>query len=570
MIFSRMIGVISKDSQKPTVEEFFQLFKVPWEFYDKERTYDVIIITDDKVAIPSAKLIVIFNAETTYFDISHGVYIYPSDGAILLENSNLCFPVYQNLAILQSSYVTFVKVKNKEEIVGIEYIDSDQRILRIGYDLFDEIEFLLTKGQSVAFAYIPTVEIHIALLRNWILESGIAVVEIPPLPRGFDFTVCLTHDVDFIGIRDHKLDRSVLGFIFRVLFPPSLRNSQSKILWKRMFKNIKALMSLPAVYAGISRDFWFDIDRYMEMEKDMHSTFFFIPFKNNPGISDNAGNRPPLYRAARYSIEDHKTLIETIVNNGHEIGIHGIDAWYSTERGLQEIQVLRKMTGADALGIRMHWLYFSGDSPKILEEAGFIYDSTLGYNEAVGYLSGATQVFNLSGSSGLLELPLHIMDTALFYRERMGVSEEEALRMCKSLVDNAKAFGGVLTINWHTRSLSPERNWDDFYMELLRLLEAENVWFASAGQAVEWFRKRRSVHFEGVTFLHDRVQIKLHGIDDDTLPAITIRVCLPEDRLHGITDSAELHACCVNIPWSGEACIEHTLPYSNAGVTIRA
>ncbi len=564
------MGVISKDYQKPTVEEFFQLFKVPWEFYNQEKSYDVIIVTDNSVLALNAKLVIIFGSETTSFDNKDTIYISPHTDGILLEYGHLQFPIHKDLAIFQSSAKPFIKVKDKDEFAGIEYIYSDQRILRIGYDLFDEIEFLLTKGQPVAFAYIPTVEIHIALLRNWILEAGIAVVEIPPSPCGFDFTVCLTHDVDFIGIRDHKLDRSVLGFIFRVLFPPSLRNSQSKILWKRMFKNIKALMSLPAVYAGISRDFWFDIDRYMEMEKDMHSTFFFIPFKNNPGITDNAGNRPPLYRAARYSIEDHKTLIETIVNNGHEIGIHGIDAWYSTERGLQEIQVLRKMTGADAIGVRMHWLYFSDNSPKILKDAGFIYDSTLGYNEAVGYLSGTTQVFNLAGSSGLLEVPLHVMDTALFYPKRMGVSEEEALLMCKKFIDDTKTYGGVLVINWHSRSLSPERNWDDFYIELLRLIKAENVWFASARQAVEWFRKRRAVQFEYVTFLHDKVQIKLNGIANNIPPDITIRVCLPEDRLHGITDSAELHAYCVNIPWSGEACIEHTLPYSNAGVTIRA
>ena len=41
----------------------------------------------------------------------------------------------------------------------------------------------------------------------------------------------------------------------------------------------------------------------------------------------------------------------------------------------------------------MHWLYFGDDSPKTLEAAGFDYDSTCGYNDAVGYRAGTSQVF---------------------------------------------------------------------------------------------------------------------------------------------------------------------------------
>ena len=41
-----MIGVISKDGQKWAVEEFFELFKTPWEYYRDGRMYDVIVLTD--------------------------------------------------------------------------------------------------------------------------------------------------------------------------------------------------------------------------------------------------------------------------------------------------------------------------------------------------------------------------------------------------------------------------------------------------------------------------------------------------------------------------------------------
>ena len=149
-----------------------------------------------------------------------------------------------------------------------------------------------------------------------------------------------------------------------------------------------------------------------------------------------------------------------------------------------------------AAGVRTAWLYFDQSSSRALEEAGFRYDSTHGYNDAVGFRSGTLQVFRPLGASQLLELPLVVMDSALFYPTRMGVSEAEALEACARLIDQAAAHGGVLTINWHTRSLQPERNWDAFYLELLALLKQRRVWFATASQATGWFSARRRIRFE--------------------------------------------------------------------------
>src|SRR5206468_10163146 len=60
------------------------------------------------------------------------------------------------------------------------------KVLRVGYDLFGEVRFLLSTGQPPSNALIPTLDIHISMLRTWILEAGIPVVEIPPVPAGFE------------------------------------------------------------------------------------------------------------------------------------------------------------------------------------------------------------------------------------------------------------------------------------------------------------------------------------------------------------------------------------------------
>ena len=55
----------------------------------------------------------------------------------------------------------------------------------------------------------------------------------------------------------------------------------------------------------------------------------------------------------------------------------------------------------------------------------------------------------------LLELPLHVMDTALFYPSYRNLSPQQARMQLRQMVDNAVHFGGTLTINWHDRSIAP-------------------------------------------------------------------------------------------------------------------
>jgi hypothetical protein len=148
----------------------------------------------------------------------------------------------------------------------------------------------------------------------------------------------------------------------------------------------------------------------------------------------------------------------------------------------------------------MHWLYFSADSPARLEAAGFGYDSSWGYNETVGFRAGTSQVFRLAGTQSLMELPMTIMDSAMFFPGRMDLARDDAFRLCEGIVRHAKQFGGTLVVNWHDRSLVPERLWDAFYKELLTELDRNGrAMFTTAGEAVDWFRWRRSIRFAEVS-----------------------------------------------------------------------
>jgi hypothetical protein len=369
-------------------------------------------------------------------------------------------------------------------------------IRRIGYDLFREVRHLLTEGQPPARAMTPTLELHIALLRHLLVESSVPFVEIPPRPYGADFICCLTHDVDFFGIRRHKFDRTLAGFVARATVGTLTDLVRGRKTLSEAARNWAAVLSLPLVFLGLAPDFWHPFDDYAKAEQGRRSTFFVVPFKDRPVESPKG--RVDGTRAVAYQVSDIHEEVRQEAGRGTELAVHGIDAWRDADAGRTEMRELTSLTGQRTAGVRMHWLYFAPDSPRRLEAAGFAYDSTWGYNDAVGYRAGTSQAFRLPGSERLLELPLSIMDSALFYPGQMGLAREEALDLCFRVVANARRFGGTLVINWHDRSLVPERLWGRCYEELLEETgKGDRVWFATASEAVEWFQWRRSIRFTG-------------------------------------------------------------------------
>ena len=131
-------------------------------------------------------------------------------------------------------------------------------------------------------------------------------------------------------------------------------------------------------------------------------------------------------RATAYDVSGLPHSTEVLRKRGCELGVHGIDAWYSADKGRDELMTIAAVTGESSTGIRMHWLLWDANTPSILERAEFAYDSTFGYNETVGYRAGTSQVFRPFGAQTPLGLALHIQDGALFYPQRLDLSEPEA------------------------------------------------------------------------------------------------------------------------------------------------
>jgi hypothetical protein len=234
-------------------------------------------------------------------------------------------------------------------------------------------------------------------------------------------------------------------------------------------------------------------------------------------------------RACRYNVDEILPQLKRIVAAGREVGVHGLDAWLNANEGREERERVSRFIGATEVGVRMHWLFFNENSPAVLDRAGFTYDTTVGYRETVGYRAGTAQVYRPLGATKLLELPLHIMDTALFFPSYLNLGEDKAQRLVWNLIDGVERFGGALTINWHDRSIAPERLWDDFYLRLLRELNNRGAWLPNAAQAVAWFRKRRSANLESIRVEQGVVRLRGRLSVDDELPGLRVRVYKPRN-----------------------------------------
>jgi hypothetical protein len=490
-----VIGVSLSDYDHYSVGEFFELFKTPWEYFRAETSYDVVICDSATVPIVDARLVIVIHRFRGAQDAAGSVDSEPREPT-LMRFGQVIFPVYGSVVYIDSG-VPIIYAGDFERCVGSYAYNEDKTVLNIGYDFFNETGLLLSSGQPVAYASFPTLDLHVANLRRWILAAGLPLAEVPPTPYADSFFACLTHDVDFAGIRNHFIDQTFAGFLYRAIVKSAAYYIRGEYTPNMAIRNWRAVATLPLVYMGLVRDFWSTFRTYQKYESPALSTFFFVPFKGYSGNIE--GGRAPKARAVKYDVKKLHREIRYLVDRGCEIGVHGIDSWQDVESGKREIKRIVEICGQQTVGVRMHWLYFDSRSPRTLENAGYSFDSTFGYNETIGYRAGVSQVYKFPGAKVLCELPMHIMDTALFYPKRRGLGLGAGMSEINKLIQHAARFGGVLTFNWHDRSIAPERLWDTVYRDILAALKAQGAVFLTASAVVEWFKIRRRIVFDRVS-----------------------------------------------------------------------
>jgi hypothetical protein len=154
------------------------------------------------------------------------------------------------------------------------------------------------------------------------------------------------------------------------------------------------------------------------------------------------------------------------LDSGYELGLHASPACSSdAERLVYEKNLIEKNTGRNIDSCRIHRLeYHYKRTIDSLEQAGFLYDSTFGFNNAIGFRGGISHIF-MPYKKNVIEIPLMIMDMTLWKYLRL--SPTNSLKLIQELINRATQNGGIITLNWH----SDYASYDEFFTVFRKTIE---------------------------------------------------------------------------------------------------
>jgi hypothetical protein len=123
---------------------------------------------------------------------------------------------------------------------------------------------------------------------------------------------------------------------------------------------------------------------------------------------------------------------------------------------------------------RQHWLKFSWKKTwRAQEEAGFLMDFTLGFNDRLGFRNSAAiafQPWNFDSEKPLTlkAVPTILMDSHL-YDYQLLTPHEQAEKIRTLLIELIQVKGTAAII-WHTHVLNRDYNWRQGYENLLTII----------------------------------------------------------------------------------------------------
>ena len=299
---------------------------------------------------------------------------------------------------------------------------------------------------------------------------------------GSRFAVALTHDVDVpwrwtrVGLR---------GGAARLKDALVTRRGRAAL------REAGALAAAP--FHKVRRtDPWWSFDRILsgEAARNVRSTFFVMG-----GHAHRADGPSPLtYERLR------PRLVETIRAGGGEVALHGSYAAAEMPERLRAERGVLTSLGAAAVGHRYH--YLRADPHRNLSavaDAGFAYDSSLGFPDAAGFRAGIAHPFRpwdlaREAPLDLIEIPLAAMDVTFGEPRYLGLSPRQAEPRLNALLDWGAANGGGFALLWHNEwfDRSTHAGWGELYFRIVEGVQARGGACVNAGElaseARAWLR----------------------------------------------------------------------------------
>ena len=298
------------------------------------------------------------------------------------------------------------------------------------------------------------------LVSKFLYQSGFK----PKYPGGKSMAVCISHDVDLLINNKWPLKTMV--------------NQQAKAFLKADLSKIRLINKFSKRHINSKYSLRHMID-FLD-EKNIKSTFYFLSLHSDEGDFN-------------YQLNEISEEISYTISNGFEIGLHGgLEAYNNFEKLLLEKENLEKAIGQKVKGYRNHYLKFIyPDTLCNLQKANFLYDTTFGFAESIGFRNGMCYPFAPYDSKSksylnIYELPLMVMDDTLF--NYMKLTPNSSFDHVVTLTEKVKSVNGVLTLLWHNNEFFTEKG--QAFKKIIDFLETQNVWFTTSKNLIEWFSQQ--------------------------------------------------------------------------------
>ncbi|MEP7264838.1 MAG: hypothetical protein ABI772_10085 [Bacteroidota bacterium] len=306
------------------------------------------------------------------------------------------------------------------------------------------------------------------LISKKIKQHQLAKTAVWPGERKFAF--CLTHDLDVISANDYRqLHRRYQKYF----------DSEPTLSGKFRHAPYLLYTLLKSLLKPVHNDKLWQFEKWTDLERTFgfRSTYYIYAADKNlhKFDCDYRFNDAIVYRGVKMKVSDY---IVKVAEEGNEIGLHGsYNTFNDADLFISQLDNLKKITGSEITTTRQHFLHYDiYKTPAVHRKAGVKTDSTLGFNCASGFRAGTSMPYFLA--EGILEVPMHIMDGALFNENSHNFNETQAKTKVVEIIDSVEEVGGCLVINFHPNYLDRTAWWNT-YVFLLEELHSRNAWCGS-------------------------------------------------------------------------------------------
>jgi hypothetical protein len=385
------------------------------------------------------------------------------------------------------------------ESIGCDYADCPGDLAKLIFrELTRQEEFENTRRDSLGrwqagisteereFTAVPRIDEYLLRLGEELSRRDPPRERKLRWPEGKPFALCLSHDVDFVSARSQTA--KFLRRARRLYTAGGAKTMAVKL-------TVGSLYRLATDTLGPDR--YGNFDRWLQLEDRFgyRSSFYFCPSDISQAHvvdPDYRYSDPVLFNGSKMTAA---SMVREIKNSGWDIGLHGsfYSAWLPGML-MEQRKELESVVGAPVLSCRQHYLQYDVTrTPKLQSEAGFLADSSQGFTTSIGFRAKTSLPyrcwdFGERKTLPILEIPLHVMDTALFFGTNAPANEEEACNRVIKVMDNIERVHGCLTLNWHPHNMVRPAFWNT-YRVILEEAHRRGAWGCSVEQLMNWWER---------------------------------------------------------------------------------